>query len=117
VLLMVGEPPVVPSDYPPTAPLTWEERVARETAKTKRVCGLYLADVEKRLEDAGIRVQSVVLVGKPADEIVDYANRNPFNLIVMATHGRSGVSRWAYGSVAEKVLLGVSRPLLLVRPR
>ncbi len=56
------------------------------------------------------------LEGKPADKIVEYASKNPFNLVVMATHGRSGVSRWAYGSVAERVLYGVSSPLLLVRP-
>jgi nucleotide-binding universal stress UspA family protein len=110
VLLTVCEPLFFPSDYPPAIPLTGE-----------RLAEQYLAGVEKRFKDVGLKVHSKVLVGEPlagepADEIVDYANRNHFNLIVIATHGRSGISRWAYGSVAEKVLLGVSSPIFLVRP-
>jgi len=116
VLLRVCEPLAMPSDYPPTMPLSWEEHVEQETAKRKGMGGQYLAGVEKRLKDVGLRVRSEVLVGQPADEVVDYANRNPFNLITMSTHGRSGLGRWVYGSVAEKVLLGVSSPILLVRP-
>jgi len=77
----------------------------------------YLAGVEIRLVKRGLRVKSEVLQGKPADEIVDYVNRNHFNLIVMATHGLSGLARWAYGSVADRVLHGVSSPIFLVRPR
>jgi len=121
VLLRVCEQPVIPSDYPPAMPLSWEEHVEKEMVKARRVSEQYLTGVEKRLKDAGLRARSEVLVDKtpwasPADEIIDYANRNPFNLIVMATHGRSGLSRWAYGSVAEKVLLGASSPILVVRP-
>jgi nucleotide-binding universal stress UspA family protein len=116
VLLRVCEPPVVPSDYPPTAGLTWEEHKAREMARPTIVCEEYLAGVQRRLEGAGLRAQSVVLKGKPADEITDYANKNPVSLIVMSTHGRSGISRWAYGSVADRVLLGVSSPVFLTRP-
>ncbi len=122
VLLRVYEHPIIPSDYPPTMPLSWEEHVEQEMAKGRQASEQYLAKVEKRFKDVGLRVRSEVLVGKtlggnPADEIIDHANRNPFNLIVMATHGRSGLSRWAYGSVAEKVLLGASSPILVVRPR
>ena len=117
VLLRVCEPPLIPADYPADMPLSWEEHVKQETARSKRVAEQYLAGVGKRLKDAGFQVRSAVLLGKPADEIIDYTQRNPFNLIVMSTHGRSGVSRWAYGSVAEKVLQGVSSPIFLVRPR
>lgn len=116
VLLRVCEPPVVASDYPPTAGLTWEEHKEHEMARPTTVCDEYLAGVQKRLEGLGIRARSVVLQGKAADEIADYANKNPVNLIVMSTHGRSGISRWAYGSVADKVLLGVCSPVFLVRP-
>ncbi len=123
ILLRVCEPPIISSDYPEAImPLSWEEHVEQQMARSKRVSEEYLTKVKKRLKDAGLKVRSEVLVGKPplgnpADEIVDYANRNPFNLIVIATHGRSGISRWAYGSVAARVLLGVSSPLFLVRPR
>ena len=123
ILLRVCEPPIISSDYPEAImPLSWEEHVEQQMALCKRASEKYLARVEKRLKDAGLKVRSEALVGKPplgnpANEIIDYANRNPFNLIVMATHGRSGISRWAYGSVAARVLLGVSSPLFLVRPR
>ena len=123
VLLRVCEPPILSSDYPEAImPLSWEEHVEQHMAWAKRVGEQYLAGLEKRLKDDGLKVRSEVLVGKflggnPAGEIVEYASRNPFNLIVMTTHGRSGVSRWAYGSVADKVLHGVSSPIFLVRPR
>ena len=75
----------------------------------------YLTGVEKRLKDAGLKVRSEIRVGDPADEIVTYTSSHPFNLIVMATHARSGFSRWTYGSVTSKVLQGVSSPVFLVR--
>jgi len=75
----------------------------------------YLIDVAQRLSASGLNVRSEVLTGDPAVEIIEYANKNPINLIVMATHGRSGLSRWAYGSVADKVLRRASCPLFLVR--
>jgi len=115
VLLQVCEHPVIPSDYPPTMPLSWEEHVEQEMAKCQRASKQYLGGVEKRLKDVGLRVRSEVLVGNPADEIVDYANKNQLDLIVLATHGHSGLTRWAFGSVAEKVLVGVSSPILMVR--
>ena len=89
----------------------------KEVARCKRVASEYLAGVAKRLKDSGISARSEVLTGKAADAIVDYANKSPFNLIVMTTHGRSGLSRWVYGSVAENVLQGVSSPLFLVKPQ
>ena len=116
VLLRVCEPPVIPSDYPADMPLSWEEHVKQITDHVKQVSAHYLAGVEKRLTDAGLRVRSEVLMGQPADEIIDYAEKNLFSLIVMSTHGFSGLSRWEYGSVADKVLHGASTPIFLVRP-
>lgn len=57
-----------------------------------------------------------VNTGDPATRIVDYAAANDVDLIVMSTHGRSGLSRWAYGSVANKVLHAAPCPVLVVRP-
>jgi nucleotide-binding universal stress UspA family protein len=94
-----------------------KEYIRREVAKQKRLTEQYLAGVEKRLKKAGFSVRTVVLMGEPAEQIVDYANMNPFNYIVMSTHARSGMSRWAYGSVAAKVLQKASSPIVLVRPR
>jgi len=117
VLLQVSEPPELQSDYPASMALTWEEHVKEETARRKRGAEQYLATAEKRLKDAGLNARSEALVGKPAQEIVDYCSKDGFSLIVMATHGRSGLSRWAFGSVAEKVLLGTGCPIIVVRPR
>jgi len=117
VLLRVCEPIVVPSDYPPTAALTWKEHEEREIARPKTLCEEYLAGVQKRLESLGLRARSVVLQGKPADEITEYCRSNPVNLVVMSTHGRSGISRWAYGSVADRVLAGICSPVFLIRPQ
>ena len=113
ILLTVSEPALLPSYYPATVPLNWEDHVAR----CRRADEEYLTKVEQRLKNTGLNVRAEVLVGRAADVIVDYVNNNSINLIVMATHGRSGVSRWVFGSVAEKVLLGVTSPILLIRPR
>jgi nucleotide-binding universal stress UspA family protein len=64
-----------------------------------------------------IKVEPTVLVGHPAEEIVDYADKEDVSLIVMATHGRSGIRRWALGSVAEKVVRATSRPVALIRAK
>ena len=76
----------------------------------------YLSGLEKQLRRAGISTRSEILMGNAADQIITYAARSPLHLVAMATHGRSGLNRWVYGSVAEKVLLGASCPLLLVKP-
>jgi len=119
-LLRVCEPPVTPSYYSPElsgVPLNWGEFMEQETARCKQTSREYLAEVARRLTDKGISVRSEVLVGKAADEIVGFANKNPFSIIVMATQGRSGLKRLVYGSTAETVLLGVTCPILLVRPQ
>ena len=77
----------------------------------------YLAATEKRLKEKGLKVRSELLEGDPANEILDYAANNPVDLIAMGSHGRSGISRWAYGSVASKVLRGISTPILVVTPK
>ena len=118
VLIRVREAPFITVDYPEASmPLTWEEHVEHIKSSFKDGCERYLQGVAKRLSDAGLNVRSDVLMGEPADEIISYATKHPFNLIAMSTHGRSGPKRWAYGSVADKVLHGVTSPIFLVRPR
>jgi nucleotide-binding universal stress UspA family protein len=117
VLLHVCEPPFITADYPEASmELTWQEHVEKERAWEKKGSERYLAGVQKRLSDAGLRVQSEVLLGHPVDTIIDYANRYPMNLIVLSTHGRTGILRWAYGQVADKVLQRSISPIFLVRP-
>ncbi|MBI4283605.1 MAG: universal stress protein [Chloroflexi bacterium] len=120
VLLRVCEPPTTPIYYGADlaeVPLNWGQFVQQETERGKRVAKEYLAKIEKRLKDINISVRSEMLVGKASDTIVDYAKKNTFDLIVMATHGRSGLSRLVYGSVAANILHGISSPIFLVKPR
>jgi nucleotide-binding universal stress UspA family protein len=88
-------------------------RLGGQLKETARV---YLTRVQERLP-ASLRTEQRVLTGSPATTIVDHAERSGADLIVMTTHGRSGVSRWVLGSVADRVLRGCNRPVLLVRPK
>jgi nucleotide-binding universal stress UspA family protein len=65
----------------------------------------------------GLHASIAVKNGPAADAIVDEAEQSEVDLIVMATHGYSGIKRWALGSVAHKVLHAVTTPILLVRPQ
>ena len=75
----------------------------------------YLARIEKKLKAKGIPVKSEVLIGNPAERITKYAENNKIDLIIMASHGRSGASRWALGSVSDKVFRAACIPVLMVR--
>lgn len=76
----------------------------------------YLAKLANSLKKEGIAAQTAVLSGWPADKILDYADQNQADLIVMSTHGRSGVTRWVTGSVADRVLHHSKVPVLAVPP-
>jgi nucleotide-binding universal stress UspA family protein len=74
-----------------------------------------LETLATQLRDDGLRVKTVVMHGSPAEVIVDEAALREADLIVMATHGYSGLKRLALGSVAERVLHTATMPLVLVR--
>ena len=75
----------------------------------------YLLNLAKGMNWKGATVNTEVLYGPPADSIVEYATKNGVDLIVIATHGRSGVSRWVWGSVADRILHSACVPVLMVR--
>lgn len=75
----------------------------------------YLRTMEERLRREGLRVRTVLEVGLPAETILDVADEQKSGLIAMSTHGYTGISRWAFGSVSEKVLRGSRTPLLMLR--
>lgn len=119
VLIRVCEPPPTPAIPGPEVPFDWQKLMDENWASCKRITKEYLTGVENHLKQTGLQVRSEPIEQMKfsvAEEIVEYANTIPFSLIVMATCGRSGISRWAYGSVAQKVLTGSSSPILLVRP-
>jgi nucleotide-binding universal stress UspA family protein len=75
----------------------------------------YLDRVRHRLGARSVTIHVAVEMGPPADAILDYVRAHSIDVVVMATHGRSGVRRWVFGSVADKVLRGASSAVLLVR--
>lgn len=83
-------------------------RILREQASQE------LAGLAAELQP-DVPARAVVVAGQPAEMIIDQAYAHQIDLIVMATHGYSGVRRWALGSIADKVLHATTTPLILVR--
>jgi nucleotide-binding universal stress UspA family protein len=78
--------------------------------------GAYLDEKVNELHQNGIdKVSSILSIGSGPDEIIELAQSTPDNLIAMCTHGRSGIKRWALGSVTEKVVRHSGDPVLIVR--
>ncbi len=113
-LLRVCEPAVVRADYPASLG-SWEEHVERLTREKEEERGEYLTNVSERLVDAGLKVQTQVLLGDAVTEIAHYLENESFDLVAMTTHGRSGIGRWVLGSVTERLAQSCHLPLLLIR--
>lgn len=75
----------------------------------------YLKEVAGRLAAQGVKVRTLTCEGPVAEAILDHARAQCADMIVMSTHGRGGVSRWVYGSVADRVLQAAPCPVLLLR--
>lgn len=82
---------------------------------TRKRIRWYLEDILDQYSHRGVPLQYAIVMGFPADEILDYAAKEQIDLIAMSTHGRTGLSRWVYGSVTEKVLRGTEHAMLVVR--
>jgi len=76
----------------------------------------YMSKITAEVKKGGLNVTSAVASGWAADEILSFANKNGVDLIIMSTHGRSGISRWFLGSVADKVVRHSTVPVLTVAP-
>jgi nucleotide-binding universal stress UspA family protein len=75
----------------------------------------YLKNTGEKLKKLGAAVKIKVAVGNAADEIIRTADEINADLVAMSTHGRSGIGRWAFGSVTDRVLRGGNHPVLMVR--
>jgi nucleotide-binding universal stress UspA family protein len=75
-----------------------------------------LSRLSRTLESEGIKSDVVVKIGEnPAENIIDYAAKNSIDMILMSTHGRTGLAHLVYGSVAEAVLHKATCPVFLLR--
>jgi nucleotide-binding universal stress UspA family protein len=77
----------------------------------------YLAGVADELRREGIDVETKVVKGRAAAQILEHADKENVGLIAMSTHGRSGLARLVIGSGLDKILRVCEQPVLLVRPR
>ena len=76
----------------------------------------YLSKVADNLRKEGVAAQTAMVSGRPAEKILDYASNNQTDLIIMSTHGKTGLSRWVFGSVTDKILHNSAVPVLVVPP-
>lgn len=76
----------------------------------------YVAKVANDLKKDNIAAKTVIVSGDPTDTILDYIKQNQVDLVIMSSHGRSGVTRWAFGSVADRVLRHSTAPVLIASP-
>lgn len=113
ILLRVIEPISIPG-YLPRDMAESTYRDAKDTAEIQ--ARNYLSEMADRLKAEGLAVEVDIVDGLPADEILKYAENSAVDLIIMSTHGRTGISRWFSGSVAEKVISQSLIPVLLVTP-
>ena len=112
VFVRVVEPPArFYSGDVPISPEIYEETESARKAEAKD----YLDQIKNRLKYEGTELHSEVLVGRVADSLADYTAKNDIDLILIATHGRSGVTRWVRGSIADKMLRSSNAPVLMVR--
>ena len=77
--------------------------------------GHLLTYLEEPLRERGLKVEVEVRQGDPAAQIVELAESEHVDLVVMSSHGRTGLTRWIYGSVAERVLHNARCSLMVVR--
>jgi len=115
VFLQVVEHAPIPHTYRYTTEDERQKFMAEDTAETRKAAKAYLEEIMKSINHTGVKPRTEVAVGKPADIIADYATNEGVDLIVIATHGRSGISRWAFGSVADRILRSSCVPVLMVR--
>ena len=77
----------------------------------------YMQSARGKLQKAGFRTSFLICQGATAETILQAASESHADVIVMSTHGRSGVKRWLLGSVADRVVTHSDLPVMLIRPQ
>jgi nucleotide-binding universal stress UspA family protein len=110
ILLRVTEMPPIPKE-----PVDGCPGVESVTQAAELEARIYLERTRQSLIDSGIQISIQVSTGSVAESIIDTADEPQVDLIVMSSHGRSGVDRWIFGSVAEKTLRSAHCATLVIR--
>ncbi|HEX9897075.1 MAG TPA: universal stress protein [Dehalococcoidales bacterium] len=77
----------------------------------------YLDKQTALLKEKGIDAHTEVFFGNVLESLTEFIEKNQVDLIIIATHGRSGISRWVWGSVADRILRSAKVPVMMVRPQ
>ena len=88
-------------------PLEWRIRKAEAES--------YLSNLSDRLQKTGLSHESRMLEGEAAEQIVDFAHNNGVNLIILSSHGQSGLTGWNIGSVVQKIVMRARTSIMIVR--
>lgn len=88
-------------------PLDWQIR--------KTEADNYLRSIAKQLEEVGVRATTTVMEGKAAESVIEYAHDNQSDLIILSSHGQSGISGWNVSSVVQKIILRIRTSVMIVR--
>jgi nucleotide-binding universal stress UspA family protein len=107
-LLRVLDPSVVESKLSLTVdPFDWQLR--------KVEAEIYLREVQRHLEEAGVQSEGEILEGRAAETVLEYAEGSQADLVLMSSHGQSGLSGWNVSSIVQKIILRIHRSVMIVR--
>ena len=116
VLVRVVNPVRLPISVPAQGNFGFTEKDRHQLdANRKKAAEVYLKKMVDSLDIPGTVFNLKLLEGNPANMLADFATENAVDLIVIASHGRSGVSRWVMGSVAERIVRSSCVPVMMVR--
>jgi nucleotide-binding universal stress UspA family protein len=120
IFLQVVEPPlqfVNPSFYETTIQTDVIHEHLEEFKRKKEEISAYLAGIQEGFQKKGINTGIIVEQGGAVETILSVAQRENADLLAIASHGRSGLSRVFYGSVAAGIMQKIDRPMLIIRTR
>lgn len=119
LIQVVPEPVVVPPNVPGSAAVpVWTPGMEESIKKAEQDAAAYLAaKAEKLRGEFGLEIDCVTMPGSAADVIVNYAIHYDIDLIMIASHGRSGLKRAVLGSVADHILRESGLPILMIKPK
>jgi nucleotide-binding universal stress UspA family protein len=116
VFVRVVDPAKLSASLPAQGELGSQEKNRRELqSQRKKTAEAYLKKIVADTVIENAAIQYKVLEGKVAETLADWAEKNNVDLIIIASHGRSGISRWMMGSVADRILHSVCAPVFMIR--
>lgn len=88
-------------------PMDWQMRKSEAES--------YLKSVQNQLEEVGVNSEIKIMEGKPAQQIIGFAQDEKVDMIILSSHGSSGISAWNINSTVQKVLLRAFMPVMIIR--